>query len=89
MKLQGSLTATALVTHHKLLSCISILKIFWYPPAPAHQAKAQQVSLVFGVRDSETTITKTAFLRGLSLGGREENDPKTLFCVGNATTVDF
>ena len=42
------------------------------------------------IRDSETTIKiKFAPLRGVGPGGREENRPKTLFLVGNATTIKF
>ena len=46
-----------------------------------------------GIRDGETTIKiKFALLRGVGLGGREQNRPKTLFFfffVGNATTIKF
>ena len=42
------------------------------------------------LRDGETTIKiKFALLRGVGLGGGEENRPKTLFFVGNATTIKF
>ena len=42
------------------------------------------------VRDGETTIKiKCSLLRGGGLGGREENCPKTLVFVGNATTIKF
>ena len=42
------------------------------------------------IRDGETTIKiKFALFRGVGLGGRKENRPKTLFLVGNATTIKF
>ena len=42
------------------------------------------------VRDGETTIKiKFSLLRGGGLGGREENRPKTLVLVGNATTIKY
>ena len=42
------------------------------------------------IRDGETTIKiKFSLLRGGDLGGREEIRPKTLFFVGNATTIKF
>ena len=41
-------------------------------------------------RDGETTIEiKFALLRGVGLGGREENRPKTLIFVGSATAIKF
>ena len=41
-------------------------------------------------RDGETTIKiKFALLRGVGLGGREENRTKMLFFVGNATTIEI
>ena len=42
------------------------------------------------IRDGETTIKiKFSLFRGGGLGGREENRPKTLLFVGNATTIKF
>ena len=42
------------------------------------------------IRDGETTIKiKFALLRGVGVGAREENRPKTLDFVGNATTIKF
>ena len=43
------------------------------------------------LRDGETTIKiKFSLLGGGGgLGGREENRPKTLVLVGNATTIKF
>ena len=41
-------------------------------------------------RDGETTIKlKCSLLRGGGLGAGEENSPKTLVFVGNATTIKF
>ena len=45
---------------------------------------------IYKLRDSEMTIKiKFSLLRGGRPGGTEENRPKTLFFVGNATTINF
>ena len=42
------------------------------------------------LRDGETTIKiKFSLFEGRGLGGREENRPKMLVFVGNATTIKF
>ena len=57
--------------------------------ADVHDPKGAQ-KLCPKIRDGETTIKiKFSLLIGGGLGGREENLPKTLVFVGNATTIKF
>ena len=58
-------------------------------PGGVQKVCAKKVCAHF-FRDGETTIKiKFSLLRGGGLGGREENCPKTLFFMGNATTIEF
>ena len=60
-------------------------KVFFCADVPDPTARMSMT-----LRDGETTIKiKFALLRGVGLGDREENRPKTLYFVGNATTIKF
>ena len=61
-----------------------------WPKEVQQKARAEKIGLIQrNQRERDDNKNKIWGLRGVGLGDREENCPKTLFFVGNATTIKF